>query len=680
MYSQFTDFSSLPIKKLNDPVEKVSQEEFKRRLKEIIKCKSDIVYFAEHYFHVVTSMVDEDGTEKGTRTELIKLYSKQKDLLRAMVDSRRLITLAARQSGKTTTYTIFCLWLTLFHPEKKILLCANQLATAIQVMDRIRLAYEDLPYFLKAPVLVYNKAEITFCNQSSIRAFSTSSSSARGFSANVLVIDEAAFIPKGIMDDFFAAVMPIISSDKNSKVILVSTPNGTSGIYYDLWMKAVDKSSGSIWTPFRIDWWDVPGRDDAWKEAMIATSGEDKFRQEFGNEFVAGSSIYKLIPDDQIEMYRKQLSEWKKQGANKPQTVEIVSENRDKVFQFKMWKAFDKNRTYLATGDVAEGTGGDYSVLYIWDITDTTRIEMCAKFADNKTNAVEFAYVCNKIFELYGEPYFACESNGVGSAFLDLFRLTYEYTNLVQESKENTYGIRSHVQLKIKACLWLNEMFTTPEIGWILYDSDLIDEMTTFVRTEGKFHVRYAAAKGAHDDLIMSLCWCAFILQPDIVERYFDVRDTVKTELNKVLPRKIAPYEPYSRAMVNAIEGNPINVKFKEKATELVPPSFSVFMKSKWDKVNEKLNAESEKEAERKRLEDTKKSDADRLKEQMNKMMARVANQQFPFKRPMPSDYTPMDDSIISDTSDLEEGEQHTPFFVSSNDGWADSDFDGPGW
>lgn len=670
MYSQLTDFSTLPIKKLNDPPEKVSHEEFKRRLKEIVKCKSDIVYFAEHYFHVVTSMVDESGAEKGTRTELIKLYAKQKDLLRAMVDNKRLITLAARQSGKTTTYTIFCLWLTLFHPEKKVLLCANQLATAIQVMDRIRLAYEDLPYFLKAPVLVYNKAEMTFCNQSSIRAFSTSSSSARGFSANVLIVDEAAFIPKGIMDDFFAAVMPIISSDPNSKVILVSTPNGTSGIFYDLWMKATDKVQTSVWTPFKIDWWDVPGRDEAWKIQQIATSGEDKFRQEFGNEFIAGSSVYKLIPDDQIEMFKKQLSIWRRDRINEPQTIQIVSETGEKVFQFKMWKAFDKSRTYLASGDVAEGTGGDFSVLYIWDITDTSRIEMCAKFADNRTNAVEFAYVCNKILSLYGEPYFACESNGVGSAFLDLFRLTYEYTNLVQESKENTYGIRSHVQLKIKACLWLNEMFTTPEIGWILYDSDLVDEMGTFVRTDGKFHVRYAAAKGAHDDLIMSLCWCAFILQPDIVERYFDVRDTVKTALNKVLPRKIAPYERYSQTTIAAIEGNPIYKKFKEKAQELVPPSFSVFMKSKKEKVDEKL-AEIEKEKEKKaELEKTKEDDRDRLRRQIS--------QQFPFKRPVPSDYTPMNESVITESDDSEE--EHSPFFVSSTNGWLDSDFEGPNW
>lgn len=106
-------------------------------------------------------------------------------------------------------------------------------------MDRIRRAYEQLPFWIKPGVLVYNKSEVTFSNMSSIKAFSTSSSGARGTSGNVIVIDEMSFIPKNIIDDFFASVMPIISSSKKSKAIVVSTPNGASGLYYDLWQEAL---------------------------------------------------------------------------------------------------------------------------------------------------------------------------------------------------------------------------------------------------------------------------------------------------------------------------------------------------------------------------------------------------------------------------------------------------------
>lgn len=106
-------------------------------------------------------------------------------------------------------------------------------------MDRIRRAYEQLPFWIKPGVLVYNKSEITFANMSSIKAFSTSSSGARGTSGNVIIIDEMAFIPKNIIDDFFASVMPVISSSKNSKSIIVSTPNGASGLYYELWQQAL---------------------------------------------------------------------------------------------------------------------------------------------------------------------------------------------------------------------------------------------------------------------------------------------------------------------------------------------------------------------------------------------------------------------------------------------------------
>ena len=138
-------------------------------------------------------------------------------------------------SHNTTCYTVFCMWLATLFSEKKIMICANKLQTAIEIMDRMRIAYEYLPHWIKPAILVYNKSEITFSNMSSIRAFATSSSASRGFSGQILVVDEMAFIPKNVVDEFFASVMPVVSSAKNSKVIVVSTPNGTSGLYYDIW-------------------------------------------------------------------------------------------------------------------------------------------------------------------------------------------------------------------------------------------------------------------------------------------------------------------------------------------------------------------------------------------------------------------------------------------------------------
>ena len=222
------------IKKPGD-VEQVTKEEFETRIRNIAHSKRDICWWAENFFRIVSL---------NTGLTKIKLYPKQQDLLRALVNNDRSIVLASRQVGKTTCYTVFCMWLATLFPEKKIMICANKLQTAIEIMDRMRIAYEYLPSWIKPGILVYNKAEMTFANMSSIRAFATSSSASRGFSGQILVVDELAFIPKNVADQFFASVMPVVSSAKNSKVIVVSTPNGTSGLYYDLWCQANSKEAG----------------------------------------------------------------------------------------------------------------------------------------------------------------------------------------------------------------------------------------------------------------------------------------------------------------------------------------------------------------------------------------------------------------------------------------------------
>ena len=143
-------------------------------------------------------------------------------------------------------------------------------------MNRIRKAYEELPFWIKPGIISYAKGGIEFANGSSIKAFSTSSSGCRGASCNVLCVDEMSFIPKNIIDEFWASVVPIVSSSKNSKIIIVSTPNGASGKYYELWQAANSKEVGGNkegWQPFRINWWEVPGRDEEWKAQRIASEG-----------------------------------------------------------------------------------------------------------------------------------------------------------------------------------------------------------------------------------------------------------------------------------------------------------------------------------------------------------------------------------------------------------------------
>lgn len=387
-------------------------------------------------------------------------------------------------------------------------------------------------------------------------------------SHNCLIIDEAAFIPKNIMDQFFASVMPIISSSKESKAIIVSTPNGTGNIFYEIWQQANAKDlvkNKEGWKPIEVYWFEVPGRDEEWKEQQIATFGKEKFAQEFNNEFLAGSSYSKLIPEDIIEKYRIQLQQWKNDNINQPKSLQIISKNGDKVYEFKVWHEFDASHTYIAAGDVSEGAGQDASVLYIFDITDVRSIKMCAKFSNNVVQPTEFAFITNKILSLYANPYFICESNGVGSSFIDILRDTFEYQNIVKEGKDGNYGIRSHIQSKIKACIWAKEILTTNGVNFELYDIDLIDEMTTFIKknSNSTVHDFYKAMYGAHDDHIMTLIWAAWMLNPDIVNKYFIVVESFETEFGKILPLIIQPMFAYTYTDIKSVTNDPLYQQFK---------------------------------------------------------------------------------------------------------------------
>ena len=392
--------------------------------------------------------------------------------------------------------------------------------------------------------MTWNKSEICFSNRSVIKGFATSSDAARGFSASCVVADEFSFVPNNIASKVFESIYPVISSSKNSQFIIVSTPNGADprNLYYELWKKANSKNQESNtdgWKAFRFDWWDVPGRDEAWKRNTIASIGEKRFSQEFGNEFLAQDTLKKLIPDDIIEKYRRQYSDFRAKNINQGKDLAIISQDGKKTFTFRMYRKFDPNRTFLCSTDIAEGIGKDSSVLYMWDITDTSNIKMVAKFSDNSISLIEFAYVTYKICQMYNNPFLACESNGLAIGYIEQLRQTYEYDNFVRMNRDNGCGIQSHVQVKSRACLWARDMLTTIGFGFELNDLNLIDEMGTFIKKDTRVQNVYAAIGDNHDDHLMTLIWACWILNPENIEKYYVVADTFTSSLGNEFPRTI---------------------------------------------------------------------------------------------------------------------------------------------
>lgn len=511
------------IKKVRDAQEVISKEEFAFRVNELKRCKEDIIYFAEKYFRIISL---KDGLT------IIKPFDKQRDMINFFKNNKRVCCLSSRQSGKTTNYTIFCLWTVCFFPDKSIMLAANKASTAIEILGRIRRAYEYLPEWLKPAVTTYNKSTVVYSNNSNIHAFATASDACRSYSANIVVLDEFAFVPQNVAESFFSSVYPVVSTDPNSHVIIVSTANTTvNNLYYDIWCQAnqnEDKTTG--WQAFRMDWWDVPGRDEEWKKHQIASIGLRRFSTEFGNEFIAGATS-KLLPDYVIEKQQR--------NTKKCHVLTIKSSTGQNDWHVKIYNRPEIGHVYIAGADISEGIGANASCLVILDITNIHNISVVAVFSSKYISITEFTALSARILNAYNTPLLLAENNGVGAGCLSLFNDAYKYPRILSHN-EKSLGIHSTNKTKLEACMWLRELMTSDEFEFKLNDSELVTELSYFSRTNSSAVISYAAPKGLTDDLVMALCWAVFLIKPEYLKFGVNVLETGKTKLGVEIPTVIS--------------------------------------------------------------------------------------------------------------------------------------------
>ena len=254
----------------------------KQQVKEYAKCLNDPAYFARTYVKIIS-------LDKGLVN--FDLYPYQEKMFDHFNDNRFSIVLACRQSGKSISSVVYLLWYAIFHPEKTIAVLANRGATAREMLARVTLALENLPFFLQPGCRALNKGSIEFSNNSRIIDAATSGSSIRGMSVNLLFLDEFAFVERAA--EFYTSTYPVISSGKDTKVIITSTANGIGNTYHKIWEGAVQKVNE--YKAFTVNWWDVPGRDEEWKRQTISNTSQLQFDQEFGNCLESRSQITVLI-------------------------------------------------------------------------------------------------------------------------------------------------------------------------------------------------------------------------------------------------------------------------------------------------------------------------------------------------------------------------------------------------
>ena len=259
----------------------------KKQVQEVVKCMSDPKYFIETYLKIVT-------LDKGLVP--FTMYDFQRKMVDIFHNNRFSINKLPRQSGKSSVICSYLLHYCVFNDNVNVAILANKSSTARDLLGRLQLAYEHLPKWMQQGILNWNKGSLELENGSRIVAASTSSSAVRGSTFNIIFLDEFAYVPHNIAEEFFSSVYPTISSGETSKVIIVSTPHGMN-MFYKLWMDAVNKKNDYI--PMEVHLSEVPGRDESWKEQTIRNTSESQFQTEFECQFLG--SVDTLIPATKIK-------------------------------------------------------------------------------------------------------------------------------------------------------------------------------------------------------------------------------------------------------------------------------------------------------------------------------------------------------------------------------------------
>jgi hypothetical protein len=502
------------LKKVNTP------EEFtKEQIIEYQKCSENPVYFMEEYIKVVSL---DDGLVP------FKMYPFQQHIVNTIHDNRFTICKLPRQSGKSTTTISYLLHYALFNPNSNIAILANKSSTARDILGRLQLAYENLPKWLQQGVINWNKGNIELENKSSIVAAATSSSAIRGGSYNIIFLDEFAFVPANIAEMFFSAVYPTISSGTKTKMIIVSTPYGMNQ-FYKLWKDAEEGRNDYV--PIEVHWSEVPGRDEAWKEATIRNTSAEQFQQEFECEFLG--SVNTLISPAKI----------KNMAFTTPKTSSAGLD----VYEDPI-----KDKTYVITVDVARGVLKDYSAFVVLDVSQMP-YRVVAKYKNNDIKPLVFPSIIERVGNAYNKAHVLVETNDLGQQIAEALNFELEYDNLLMTTNRGRagqilgamfsgrgsgFGVKMTKQIKKIGCANIKTLIESDKVQ--ITDFNIIEEMSTFVRRGQSWQ----ADEGNNDDLMMCLVIFGWLSNQPFFKEMTDTnaRQMLYEEQQNLIEQDMAPF------------------------------------------------------------------------------------------------------------------------------------------
>ena len=502
------------LKKANTAIEFTADQ-----ISEFLKCKEDPVYFATNYVKIVS--LDEGLTQ-------FHPYHFQEKLINNFHNHRFNICKMPRQTGKSTTCVSYLLHYAVFNDSVNIGILANKAATARELLGRLQTAYENLPKWMQQGIISWNKGSLELENGSKILAASTSASAVRGMSFNILFLDEFAFVPNHVADSFFASVYPTITSGKNTKVIIVSTPHGMNH-FYRMWHDAEKQKNEYI--PTDVHWSEVPGRDEKWRIQTIKNTSEQQFKVEFECEFLG--SVDTLIAPSKLRT--------------------LVYDNpRKSNAGLDVYVAPEDNHDYVMTVDVARGVGEDYSAFVVVDIT-TFPHKVVAKYRNNEIKPMLFPNIIYDVAKNYNSAFILCEVNDIGDQVASILQYDLEYQNLLMCSmrgragqivgqgfsgKKTQLGVKMSKTVKKVGSLNLKTLIEEDKL--IFNDYEIISELTTFISKHNSFE----AEEGCNDDLAMCLVIYAWLVQMDYFKELTDqdVRKRLYEEQKNQIEQDMAPF------------------------------------------------------------------------------------------------------------------------------------------
>lgn len=524
-----------------------------QEIQEIKRCAKDIVYFANTYCTVMT--------DHGLQTITLRPY--QEVMLRQFQAERFNVCLASRQIGKTICSSIFIAWYSVFNFDKNSLILSNKGATTREIIDKGKTILEHLPFFIKPGTLKWDVFNSKFDNGCRIIGQTTTKKAAIGFTIHLLFMDEFAHIPANFVDTFYENVYPTVSASTNSKVIITSTPNGFNK-FYDIYTAADNGSSE--YTPFRVDWWDVPGRDDAWMRQEVANLGSDEaFNRQYGNQFIAGSSLLlgaaslKKLTSNQIEFEHQEIPEFDEAEIDYSGLLWLPNFNLDEIEEdYNYW---------VFSVDIAEGVGGDYSVINIFQVkmleekdwlsvttpgsfVDFFSISQVGRFRSNEHTIEEFA---KSLYILAFDLFFSenvkliIEWNMFGGELLKRMETVFPQRNDFDEesvvkfkhridAKTKQFGLKVKSDNKPIFCQNFKKYISQNKIQ--IFDKETVKESSTF----GKLPNGSYAGQLGNDDLIMTCINSSEFFTTldfsDFVEEIYDKVDvSIQNKIEKILEK-----------------------------------------------------------------------------------------------------------------------------------------------